>query len=48
MEAPDDDDHAVLVVSEKLTDDAYWTMIPANHFVIVEPTLNVRIRPIRT
>ncbi len=47
MEAPDDDDHAVLVVSEKLTDDAYWTMIPANHFVIVEPTLNVRIRPIK-
>jgi predicted glutamine amidotransferase len=48
MEAPDDDDQAVLVVSERLTDDAYWTMIPANHFVIVEPTLNVRIRPIRS
>ncbi len=47
MEAPDDDDQAVLVVSENLTDDAYWTMIPANHFVIVEPTLNVRIRPIK-
>jgi glutamine amidotransferase len=47
MEAPDDDDQAVLVVSEKLTDDSYWTMIPANHFVIVEPTLNVRIRPIK-
>jgi len=47
MEAPDDDDQAVLVVSEKLTDDDYWTMIPANHFVIVEPTLNVRIRPIK-
>jgi predicted glutamine amidotransferase len=47
MEAPDDDDHAVLVVSEKLTDDNYWTMIPANHCVIVEPTLNVRIRPIK-
>jgi predicted glutamine amidotransferase len=46
MEAPDDDDQAVLVVSEKLTDDAYWTSIPANHFVIVEQTLNVRIRPI--
>jgi len=47
MEAPQDDDQAVLVVSEKLTDEAYWTMIPANHFVIVEPTLNVRIRPIK-
>lgn len=47
MEAPQDDDQAVLVVSEKLSDDANWTMIPANHFVIVEQTLNVRIRPIR-
>jgi len=47
MEAPEDDDQAVLVVSEKLTDDPNWTMIPPNHFVIVEQTLNVRIRPIR-
>ncbi|MBS1680146.1 MAG: class II glutamine amidotransferase [Bacteroidetes bacterium] len=46
MEAPEDNDHAVLVVSEKLTDDPNWTMIPPNHFVIVEQTLNVRIRPI--
>ncbi len=47
MEAPEDDDQAVLVVSEKLSDDPNWTMIPPNHFVIVEQTLNVRIRPIR-
>lgn len=47
MVAPEDDDHAVLVVSEKLTDDKDWTLIPANHFVIVEPSLNVKIRPIR-
>lgn len=47
MEAPEDDDQAVLVVSERLTDDPNWTMIPPNHFVIVEQTLNVRIRPIR-
>lgn len=46
LEAPEDDDHAVLVVSEKLTDDKNWTMIPANHFVIVEQSLNVRIKPI--
>ena len=46
LEAPEDDDQAVLVVSEKLTDDAHWTMIPANHFVIVEQSLNVRVRPI--
>jgi glutamine amidotransferase len=47
LEAPDDDDQAVLVVSEKLSDSKDWTLIPANHFVIVENSLNVRIRPIR-
>ena len=47
MEAPEDDDHAVLVVSEKLTDDKSWSMIPANHFVIIEQTLNVKVRPIK-
>jgi len=47
LEAPEDNDHAVLVVSEKLTDDKNWTMIPPNHFVIVEQSLNVRIRPIK-
>lgn len=47
MMAPEDDDQAVLVVSEKLTDGAHWTMIPKNHFVVVEPSLNVRIRAIK-
>lgn len=47
LEAPEDDDQAVLIVSEKLTDDSNWTMIPANHFVIVESSLNVRVRPIK-
>jgi predicted glutamine amidotransferase len=47
MMAPEDDDQAVLVVSEKLSDDKDWTLIPPNHFVIVENTLNVKIRPIR-
>ena len=47
MVAPEDNDHAVLVVSEKLTDAKDWTLIPANHFVIVEPYLNVKIRPIK-
>lgn len=46
MVAPDDDDHAVLVVSEKLTDDKSWTLVPENHFVVVDPTLTVRIIPI--
>lgn len=47
LEAPQDDDQAVLVVSEKLTDGDHWTMIPKNHFVIVENNLNVRIKPIK-
>lgn len=46
MEAPKDDDNAVLVVSEKLTEGKEWTMIPKNHLVIVESSLNVRIKPI--
>jgi len=47
LEAPEDNDSAVLIVSEKLTDDSSWTSIPPNHFVIVERSLNVRIRPIK-
>lgn len=47
LEAPEDDDHAVLVVSEKLTDGKQWTLIPNNHLVMVEQNLNVRIRPIK-
>lgn len=48
MVAPEDDDQAVLVVSEKLTEEKHWTLIPANHFVVVENSLNVRIRPIKS
>lgn len=47
MVAPQDDDQAVLVVSEKLTDEKHWTAIPPNHFVIVDHDLNVRVRPIK-
>jgi glutamine amidotransferase len=47
MEAPKDDDESVLIVSEKLTDESHWTLIPANHFVVVENSLNVRVRPIK-
>jgi predicted glutamine amidotransferase len=47
MAAPEDDDQAVLIVSEKLTEEAHWTLIPANHFVVVDHGLNVRIRPIK-
>lgn len=45
--APQDDDQAVLVVSEKLTDEPHWTLIPSNHFVVVDNSLNVRVRPIK-
>jgi len=37
---------AVLVVSEKLSDEKDWTLVPSNHFVIVDQALNVEIRPI--
>jgi glutamine amidotransferase len=37
---------AVLVVSEKLSDEKDWTLIPSNHFVIVDQALNVETRPI--
>ncbi|MEX2234051.1 MAG: class II glutamine amidotransferase [Cyclobacteriaceae bacterium] len=47
MVAPEDDDHAVLIVSEKLTEEKHWTAIPKNHFVIVDDSLNVRVRPIK-
>lgn len=48
MTTPKDDDEAVLIVSEKLTQEPHWTAIPANHFVIVDNELNVRVRPIRS
>ena len=47
MVAPKDDDQAVLIVSEKLTEEAHWTAVPANHFVVVDHALNVRVRPIK-
>ncbi|HZY82076.1 MAG TPA: class II glutamine amidotransferase [Cyclobacteriaceae bacterium] len=47
LEAPEDDDHAVLVVSEKLSDGPEWTLIPKNHLVMVEQNLNVRVRAIK-
>lgn len=47
LEAPEDDDHAVLIVSEKLTDGKEWTLIPKNYLVMVEANQNVRIRPMQ-
>jgi len=37
---------AVLVVSEKLSDEKGWTLVPSNHFVIVDQALKVETRPI--
>jgi predicted glutamine amidotransferase len=45
--APEDDDQAVLIVSEKLTEEKHWTAIPRNHFVVVDQNLNVKVRPIK-
>jgi predicted glutamine amidotransferase len=47
MTAPQDDDQAVLIVSEKLTEESHWTLIPPNHFVVVDDSLNVKVRQIQ-
>lgn len=44
---PEEQDQAVLIVSEKLTDvQKDWKEVPRNHFVIVEPNLKTKIKPI--
>ncbi len=40
-------DKAILVVSEKLSDEKDWNLVPANHFVIVDHALNVSTQPIK-
>ncbi|HEX6225909.1 MAG TPA: class II glutamine amidotransferase [Chryseolinea sp.] len=42
----DEGGKAILVVSEKLSDEKHWTLVPSNHFVIVDHALNVETRPI--
>jgi predicted glutamine amidotransferase len=39
---------AILVVSEKLSDEKDWILVPPNHFVIADQSLNVEVKPIRT
>lgn len=47
MLEPEEQDQAVLIVSEKLTDvQKDWKEVPKNHFVIVDQSLNVRLKPI--
>lgn len=47
MLEPEERDQAVLVVSEKLTDEKKdWKEVPKNHFVIVDQNLDVRVKPI--
>jgi glutamine amidotransferase len=43
---PKADAKGILVVSEKLTEDNHWTMIPKNHFVMVNADLETRVKPI--
>lgn len=44
---PEEQDQAVLIVSEKLTDETKdWKEVPKNHFVIVNQSLQVSLRPI--
>lgn len=48
MADPEEKDEAVLIVSEKLTDIKQdWKEIPQNHFVIVDQSLKVEVKPIR-
>jgi glutamine amidotransferase len=45
---PEERDQAVLVVSEKLTDEQKdWKEVPKNHFVMVDQNLEVKVRPIQ-
>ncbi len=46
--SPAGGDKAILVVSEKLSDEKDWTLVPPNHFVIVDQGLNVATRPIHS
>lgn len=42
------DDHAVLIVSEKLTNKSEdWSQIPQNHMLIVKHDLSVELRPVK-
>lgn len=48
MVKADPSEHAVLVVSEKLTDvKEEWHEVPTNHFVVVKPNLDTSVLPIR-
>jgi glutamine amidotransferase len=45
---PEERDQAVLVVSEKLTDEKKdWKEVPKNHFVMVDQNLEVTVKPIQ-
>jgi predicted glutamine amidotransferase len=46
MKQAKDQDQAVLVVSEKLTDITEdWQVIPRNHLILVESDRSVRVEP---
>lgn len=48
MTRTDSEEHAVLVVSERLTDvKEDWHLVPANHLVTIRPDLSVTVEPIK-
>jgi predicted glutamine amidotransferase len=42
------DDKSVLIVSEKLSDEKDWIVVPPNHFVVVDNELDISTRPIKS
>jgi ergothioneine biosynthesis protein EgtC len=42
----DEDEHAVIVASEALTDDASWRIVPNNHVILVDAARAVTLRPV--
>lgn len=44
----DPDDHAAMIVSEKLTDIASdWRKVPANNFIVIHEDMHAEVRPVK-
>jgi predicted glutamine amidotransferase len=42
----DETSRAVLVASEPLTDDKYWSEVPPNHMVLIDQEIKLRVEPV--